>query len=66
MDKEASDEVSCEYWSNPKFFECAKDVLKIEILKMGFKCHTVWWKEYFPPDSKECTEDELTEVIRFR
>ena len=59
--------VSCMKWNYQEFFRCAERTWKEAILTEGFTCYTIWWKELFPPDARECTmENDLEEIIRLR
>ena len=58
--------VSCQLWDFPDFASCAESRLRREILAEGFRCHTLWWKKYFPGDVPACGDTDVNEIVRFR
>ena len=64
MKKEGT--VSCEEWTFMDFVRCAEGKLREQIKKEGFKCHTIWWKKYFPDGVRACIDEDIKEITRFR
>ena len=49
-----------------EFVDCALEKYRQDILDEDFGCHAVWWRELFPPGSRECTKVDVGELIRLK
>lgn len=60
-------QISCRDWSQEEFLNCCKDRWKEEVANNNFKCYTIWWRQFFDPDAKECNQEEdLDEIVKIR
>lgn len=57
---------TCSPWSRREFVQCTEERFRAEVARQRFGCYNMWWRDFFPAGSRECTIEDKDEIVKFR